>query len=609
MNKKGLTSQQVEVNREKYGTNALSIKESQSVWEMFIDSFKDPWIMILAFAFVVKCVLNIYSTISGVGDVNWFETIGIVIAIILSTGVGTYSSYKNEQDYNALQAESSKIISKVYRDGKLKEIMIDDIVKDDLVLLQAGDKIPVDGIIISGNAKVDQAALTGESEEVKKEELGDNELPQEDKNTSPTYNKYKVFRGSTVMSGELVIKATELGDNTLLGSINTSLQEESIKSPSAEKLEKLAKNIGILGYSGAGLYTVIRLIQELFINKTSGVGLFSTVVEIIMYAITIIIMAVPEGLPMMLALVSSMNGRRLSKQHILVRHSDSIETAGYINKLFSDKTGTITEGKLSVVDFILGNGIVDKFENLNIKQEIINGIGLNNDSNVVDDEKGNKHASGSNNTDRALLDFLIKTDNLDFDSSAVISKEEFNSANKFASVTLKDGTKYIKGAPEFILTDIKYYLDKNGEVKEFSTSIKDKFEKASVEQATRAMRILAIIKEVNNEKTLIAGVCIRDNVREGISNTVNVLNKAGVDVVMVTGDRKETAVAIAKEAGIINSDEDVVLTHEELDNLSDNEVKGLLSKLKVVARALPNDKKRLVKLSQQLNLVVGMTGM
>lgn len=317
---------------------------------------------------------------------------------------------------------------------------------------------------------------------------------------------------------------------------------------------------------------------------------------------------------MMLALVSSMNSGRLLAQNILVRHPDTIETAGYMNILFSDKTGTITEGKLSVVDFFLGDGTLYEttdessaadFSSMSEKllKQVIHGIGLNNDANVADGI-----AVGSNATDRALLDFLIKRNLLDFDTNTIAEKEQFNSAKKYVSVTTKSGEIYIKGAPEFILDDCHFYLDKNGNKTAFTTPDKDKFSAISLEQANRSMRLLAILKKEGADKILISVVCIRDNVRDSIKQTVETMNKAGVQVVMVTGDRKETAVAIAKEAGIVTSDTDLVLTHDELENLSDEELKAQLPNMKVVSRALPMDKKRLIEAAQDLDMVCGMTG-
>ena len=285
-----------------------------------------------------------------------------------------------------------------------------------------------------------------------------------------------------------------------------------------------------------------------------------------------------------------------------------------MNILFSDKTGTITEGKLSVVDFFLGNGTLYEttdessaadFSSMSEKllKQVIHGIGLNNDANIADGI-----AVGSNATDRALLDFLINRNLLDFDTNTIAEKEQFNSAKKYASVTTKSGETYIKGAPEFILDDCHFYLDKDGNKTAFTAADKDKFSAISLEQANRSMRLLAILKKEGADKILIAVVCIRDNVRDSIKQTVETMNKAGVQVVMVTGDRKETAVAIAKEAGIVTSDTDLVLTHDELENLSDEELKAQLPNMKVVSRALPMDKKRLIEAAQDLDMVCGMTG-
>ena len=418
-------------------------------------------------------------------------------------------------------------------------------------------------------------------------------------------------------SGEAVMEATQIGDNTVLGSINTSLQEDSKDSPSKEKLNQLAGNIGVLGYSAGGAYSVINLVLGFIAlnkaNNLNGGSIFLLIIETILFAVTIIIMAVPEGLPMMLALVSSMNSGRLLAQNILVRHPDTIETAGYMNILFSDKTGTITEGKLSVVDFFLADGTLyaatgetdaPDFDTMSdsLKAEMINGIGLNNDAMIAE---GN--AVGSNATDRALLDFLIGRDNLNFDTNSITEKQQFNSATKFASVTTNDGKTYIKGAPEFILNDC-YYLDKDGHKQNFTDDIKARFQELSLEQANRSMRLLAILNTDGNDKVLIGIVCIRDNVRSSIKQTVETMNRAGVQVVMVTGDRKETAVAIAKEAGIVTGENDLVLTHDELTALSDQELKQKLPFLKVVSRALPMDKKRLIEAAQDLDMVTGMTG-
>ena len=612
---KGLTTQEVTASKAAHGDNKLSSKEANSLLSIFIEAFKDRWILILLAALGLKILFNFVGMLfPAIGESNWYEAISLIFAILMSTGFSAISEYRNEQKFNTLQEEASKTNAKVYRDGKLKEILVDDIVKGDQILLQSGDKVPVDGILLDGHLKVNQAVLNGESEDANKKPLGDNPEPS----SSDLFTELKVFRGTVVTSGEAVMEATQIGDNTVLGSINTSLQEDAKESPSKGKLNKLADNIGVLGYSAGAAYAVINLILGfLALNKAhniTGGSLFLLVIETILFAVTIIIMAVPEGLPMMLALVSSMNSGRLLAQNILVRHPDTIETAGYMNILFSDKTGTITEGKLSVVDFFLADGTLysatgeskaPDFDTMSdtLKTEMINGIGLNNDAMVADGS-----AVGSNATDRALLDFLIARDSLDFDATTITEKEQFNSATKFASVTVDSGKTYIKGAPEFILGDCHYYLDKDGNKQAFTEDVKARFQDLSLEQASRSMRLLAILETDGDDKVLIGIVCIRDNVRSSIKETVETMNRAGVQVVMVTGDRKETAVAIAKEAGIIKSDDNIVLTHDELDTMSDEELKEALPKLRVVSRALPLDKKRLVKLAQDLDMIAGMTG-
>ena len=612
---KGLTSAEVQASKNAHGDNRLSSKEANSLLSIFIEAFQDQWILILLAALGLKIIFNFVAMIfPAIGEANWYEAISLIFAILMSTGFSAVSQYRNEQKFNILQEEASKTNAKVYRDGKLKEILVDDVVKGDQILLQSGDKIPVDGIILEGKLKVNQAVLNGESEDATKLPLGDREEPD----SSDLFTEFKVFRGTVVTSDEAVIEATQIGDNTVLGSINTSLQEDSKNSPSKEKLNKLARNIGVLGYSAGAAYSVINLVLGFIAlnkaNNLNGGSIFLLIIETILFAVTIIIMAVPEGLPMMLALVSSMNSGRLLAQNILVRHPDTIETAGYMNILFSDKTGTITEGKLSVVDFFLADGTLyaatgetnaPDFDTMSdsLKAEMINGIGLNNDAMVAD---GN--AVGSNATDRALLDFLIGRSQLDFDTNTITEKQQFNSATKFASVTTNDGKTYIKGAPEFILNDCYYYLDKDGNKQNFTDDIKARFQDLSLEQANRSMRLLAILNTDGNDKVLIGIVCIRDNVRSSIKQTVETMNRAGVQVVMVTGDRKETAVAIAKEAGIVTGENDLVLTHDELSALSDQELKQQLPHLKVVSRALPMDKKRLIEAAQDLDMVAGMTG-
>ena len=608
----GLTKEEVARSYQEHGNNALSSKETETFLSILIGAFDDPWIKVLLFGLALKTVINIACMINpSLGHADWIEVVSLIAAIGLSTGVASFSEWKNGKEFNSLQEQASKIVVKVYRDGHLHELNIDELVIGDVVQLRAGDQIPADGIILDGTLKVNQASLNGESEDANKYALGDNPMPSAD----DTFNEFILLRGSYVTEGEAVMEVTTIGDNTMLGSINVAIQEDGKESPSTEKLSRLAGQIGVMGSTGAIGYLVINaiLVSGLINTVARPDNWFFFIIQLIMYAVTIVIMAVPEGLPMMLAMVASMNSRRLLAENILVRKPASTETAGYINILFSDKTGTITEGVLKLVDVLQADGttyttgdtegLPFEIAPASLKEELKIGLGLNNDSVISDGV-----AIDSNQTDRALMTFLYNYGLVPESRESVVSKEAFTSATKFASVTLGSGETYIKGAPEIILSGVTKYIKKDGSVGDFTPEIAEKFNSASIEQANRSMRVLAIVKQVAGVKTLIAGVCIRDNVRQGIKETVRVMNEAGVTVVMVTGDRKETAVAIAKEAGIYKSTDDVVLTHDELASLSDEEVKTLLPRLKVVSRALPLDKKRLVNLAQEIDLVAGMTG-
>lgn len=608
----GLTKEEVARSYQEHGNNALSSKETETFLSILIGAFDDPWIKVLLFGLALKTVINIACMINpSLGHADWIEVVSLIAAIGLSTGVASFSEWKNGKEFNSLQEQASKIVVKVYRDGHLHELNIDELVIGDVVQLRAGDQIPADGIILDGTLKVNQASLNGESEDANKYALGDNPMPSVD----DTFNEFILLRGSYVTEGEAVMEVTTIGDNTMLGSINVAIQEDGKESPSTEKLSRLAGQIGVMGTSGAIGYLVVNaiLVSGLINTVARPDNWFFFIIQLIMYAVTIVIMAVPEGLPMMLAMVASMNSRRLLAENILVRKPASTETAGYINILFSDKTGTITEGVLKLVDVLQADGttyttgdtegLPFEIAPASLKEELKIGLGLNNDSVISDGV-----AIDSNQTDRALMTFLYNYGLVPESRESVVSKEAFTSATKFASVTLGSGETYIKGAPEIILSGVTKYIKKDGSVGDFTPEIAEKFNSASIEQANRSMRVLAIVKQVAGVKTLIAGVCIRDNVRQGIKETVRVMNEAGVTVVMVTGDRKETAVAIAKEAGIYKSTDDVVLTHDELASLSDEEVKTLLPRLKVVSRALPLDKKRLVNLAQEIDLVAGMTG-
>ena len=603
----GLSGQQVGESKAKYGTNELAKKDTESLWSMFIGAFDDIWIKVLCAALALKVILAVLGifvpALSGGNDA--VEIVSIVIAIALATGFSTLSEYRNTSRSEALQEEYSKTYAKVVRDGKLVNILTSEIVKGDTILIQAGDKVPADGLLFEGKIKVSQAALNGESRDENKAAV-----TNMDEAESTDYSSQgKVFMGSVVTSGEGYMIATVIGDSSELGKINKSLNdtsEEERKDTSSLKLEGVATGIGKLGVSAAAIAGILHVVLTLIRadQAITVVSVLLVIAEAVMLMASIVIMAVPEGLPMMNSLVQSMNTESMYKKNILVSHKAAFSDSAYMNVLFSDKTGTITQGNLSLVELITGNGrIIPSYQN----KEFIEAITLNNLAKVSAEGK----AIGSNNMDRALLTYAIQNgyNDSDNDPDKVEEISGFDSEKKCATVKLKNGLVYWKGATENIIDKVTHYMLPDGEEREFTKADKDKVEEQMHAQAKRTMKLLSVAKISDGKTVLMAVLCLRDNVRTDAVETVQILNDAGIQVVMVTGDAEETAVAIAKEAGILADEKkDVVLTHEEMEKLSDEKLKKVLPNLRVVSRAKPLDKKRLVSLSQQIDNVCGMTG-
>lgn len=561
--------------------------------------------MILLVALAVQVVLFF------LGQAEWFEPAGILIAIMIANGVASVSESKQEGKASALKAEEeAKETAKVIRDGKLEEIHVSEIVVGDIVYLQAGDKIPADGIVIEGELKVDQAALNGETEEADKIPCVDGASYD----VKDLLNRYYAYRGTVVCGGEGYMEIKVVGDNTLFGELALEVQEETRETPLQVKLGKLAKQISTFGYIGA-IAIVVGVMAKTLITGSIPSGIYEwirLIMDAITVAVTIIVCAVPEGLPMLTSILLSFQSMRMAKDNVLVHKINGLETAGSLSILFSDKTGTITEGRLSVVEMATGN--VTVFNALskmpsNLALDVITGIGVNNSAVASDGA-----IIGGNSTDRALMSFLMSSNAVNsMTKEDVRAFNAFDSNRKMSSVTItRDGNSvtYVKGAPEKIIERCTHYIDENGEIKElveknYLTSYIDA-------QAGRSMRLLAVAKvdgtSEDAELTLVCVISIRDNVRKEAIDAIKEVQNAGIQVVMVTGDRKETAVAIAKEAGLLQSNDDVALTSAEMAEKSDEELKKILPHLRVVSRALPTDKSRLVRIAQELDLVIGMTG-
>ncbi len=603
----GLSDAEVEKSKQQFGTNELSRKEAESLWSMFIGAFNDIWIKVLCGALLLKILLAVLGIIvpALAGENDVVEIISIIMAIGLSTGFSTLSEYRNSSRSEALQEEYNKTYAKVIRGGKLVNILTSEIVKGDTVLVQAGDKVPVDGLLFEGKIKVSQAALNGESRDESKSAASS----MEEAESTDYASECKVFMGSVVTSGEGYLVATVIGDESELGKINKALTddsgEEERKDTSSLKLEVVAAGIGKLGVSAAIIAGILHVVLSLIRAEepASIVFILLLIAEAVMLMASIVIMAVPEGLPMMNSLVQSMNTESMYKKNILVSHKAAFSDSAYMNVLFSDKTGTITQGNLSLVEFITGDGVIR--ESLQ-DPEFIEAITLNNLAKISEGKP-----IGSNNMDRALLAYAISKgyDESKKDTSKVLEISGFDSEKKCATVSLNDGTIYWKGATEGIIDEITHYMGDDGSLNDFSADNRQKLEETMHAQAKRTMKLLSVVKKTGDKTILMAVLCLRDNVRTDAVETVNILNKAGIQVVMVTGDAEETAVAIAKEAGILKDEKnDVVLTHDQLEAMPDDKLKEALPRLRVVSRAKPLDKKRLVSLSQQIDNVCGMTG-
>lgn len=602
---KGLTEQEVENSRQKYGANTLTEIPPDPLWKKILEGFKDPMIMILLVALVVQVVLFF------LGQSEWFEPVGILIAIMIANGVASISENRQENKASALkEEEESKERAKVIRGGKLVEIHVSEIVVGDIIYLQAGDKIPADGIVIDGELKVDQAALNGETEEADK--IAYPESAEYD--VKNLLNKYYAYRGTVVCGGEGHMEIKVVGDKTLFGELALEVQEDTRETPLQVKLGVLARQISKFGYIGA-VAIIVGVLLKTFLTGNVPTGVYEwirLVMDAVTVAVTIIVCAVPEGLPMLTSILLSFQSLKMAKDNVLVRKINGLETAGSLSILFSDKTGTITEGKLSVVELATGN--VTKFNELSkinhvLATDVITGIGINNSAVASNDA-----IIGGNSTDRALMAFLV-----DAKATNALKKEDvsnfnaFDSNKKMSSVTItKEGKNviYIKGAPEKIIDRCTHYVDENGTVKEL---VEKNYLVSYIDaQAGRSMRLLAVAKSESSsddgDLTLVCVISIRDNVRKEAVDAIREVQNAGIQVVMVTGDRKETAVAIAREAGLLANSDDIALTSAEMAEKSDEELKKILPRLKVVSRALPTDKSRLVRIAQELDYVVGMTG-
>ncbi len=606
---RGLTAAQVRDAREQYGENRFSETKRKGFCRKFLENLGDPVIKVLLLALLLNLILLFRSH-------QWFETVGIAVSVFLATFISTLSEHGSEAAFARLCADCDAPTCRVRRGGRTVEIGTEEVVVGDILLLSAGERIPADARLLTGRLAVNQAALTGESKEAKKRPARQGERHEP---ASPG----ALFAGCTVLSGEGVAEVVTVGDATFLGAISGELQGEVRESPLRRRLTKLAGQISVVGYVAAGLCALCFLFHRLVID--TGFDLSVTLARLqdlpyltelllraLMLGLTVVVVAVPEGLPMMIAVVLSANIRRMVRDRVLVRKPAGLEAAGSMNILFTDKTGTLTTGILSLAALLTPGGIYADYTALHAAAP---GLARRlcaracaasaAEWGVVE---GKPAPVGGNSTDRAVLqafpapsgDFLPPAKRLPFDSD-----------RKFSAVTTADGRVVLMGAPEKLLPHITEALDENGqptamEKAAFATTLRART------AAGERVILLCEGREMPGDRpraplTLLAALSFSDPLRSDASRAVATLHRAGVQVVMMTGDSKETAAKIAAECGILGRG-GLCLEGGELAALDDDALRGLLPRLAVVARALPGDKSRLVRLSAEAGLVVGMTG-
>ncbi|MBE6690467.1 MAG: calcium-translocating P-type ATPase, PMCA-type [Ruminococcaceae bacterium] len=608
--RRGLEAHEVEASRQAHGANILKRVRKKSFLKVFFSNLNDPVIKVLLLALGLHLLLLIFHN----GDV--METVGIAVSALLATAISSFSEYGSEAAFQRLSEACGTDRCRVRRGGRVCELAVSELVVGDVVILGAGERIPADGVLFCGFLTVDQSPLTGESREAEKRPYHAGE-PRDPGAAGA------VFSGCTILSGEGEMQVTAVGDATFLGGISGELQAVTRESPLRRRLAKLAGQISVLGYVAAAVCALAFLFYSLVLDAHfEGAEILARLRDLpylagvllhaLTLALTVVVVAVPEGLPMMIAVVLSANMRRMVRDRVLVRTPAGPEAAGSMNILFTDKTGTLTAGKLSLSAILTADGEHREVRALRRKAPALcASLSLSahlNSGAVCGEREGKMAALGGNATDRALLSaFLTEA----APTEAVAERLPFDSERKFAAVRLESGRVLVTGAPDRLAPFLRTAEREQGGR---SPLLAAPF-MARVRARMRCGERVVLLCESDRMPTngcdfslcLLAAVAFADPLRPNAKEAVRTLQGAGVQVVMITGDGKETAAHIAAACGILHRD-GAVLEGRELASLSDEELTALLPHLAVVARALPGDKSRLIRLSEAAGLVVGMTG-
>lgn len=601
----GLSDKQAKENIEKFGTNSLTKKKADSLLKRIWDASTEPMLLMLIAAGLIALAVNIIRSFTG-GKADYLECVGVFAAIALSVVISVVMEGRSAKAFDALSKINSNVIVKAVREGKTVKLNKDEIAVGDILILSAGDKIPADcRLVESTSLRVDESALTGESFPVKK----DSELEITDKKTPLAERANMIYSGTFITEGHCKAIVSSVGDSTEFGKIASELTgADKSSTPLQEKLARLGKTITIMGVCAAAIVFVAQLISFAVTKSLS----FDSIMEAFITSIVLIVAAVPEGLPTIVAVSLSINIIKLSKQNALVKKMIASETIGCISVICSDKTGTLTENKMTVKSFY--DTAWHKEANEFSSEYLTHNICLNTTADI-----GDKGEFIGNPTECAMLNFFNasskKTYKEERADHEILSAFPFSSELKhMTTISNVDGKiiSYVKGSPECVL-----------KMCSISDKRKDEIEEAIVSAEKKAMRVIAFAhkeldsmrdyseenehNKLESEMVFDGVVAIADPIRADVYDAVKSCQSAGVGVKILTGDNIVTASAIADELRLLDNG-GIAVEAKEVEEMSDDELSSKLDKISVIARSTPTVKMRVVKLLKAKGEVVAVTG-
>lgn len=605
----GLSSKEVLKSRELHGSNKLPEPKLDKWYDFAKEALSEKITMIL----IAIAVLQLFLGVMGVMDLSDPIMILVVLAIVtciaVKTGLGVQKSAAE------LRAKTSVRYCDVIRDGKVQTINKDELVVGDLVCVGMGQEIFADGYLIEGKISVNNAAINGETKECKKTPI-EGYVHKKTTSTDAYTNQNCLFAGTTVMSGEGKMIVTDVGVNTVNG--DTLVKMQTLEAPKTAldiALDNLSDFISKWGTIAAvitfAVLTISGIVQVGFGEYFSGgvLNIIQKIAQNVSVALTIIVAAVPEGLPLIVKLVTKQNVKTMEKFNILAKNPGKIPELAYVDIICTDKTGTLTTGVMTPKKIIDGFGN-DVNKDSVLWNNIETNISLNNSA-TFDSEN---NITGGNSIDRAVLSLVNPETYVDIQKKYPVKlKQVFNSSNKYSAFTTKDGITYYKGAPEKLIEHCTKAMDSSGEIIENNDN--ETLSNAITAMTSNAMRCIAVTmadgdlveNEIPNDMTFLGIIGVVDPVRDEVPSAVKTAHRAGIQVIEITGDCIETAVAVATECGIYK-DGDLALTNDEFEAMSDDEVKSIIPRLRVISRCSPNTKLRLVTLAQEIGKSVAMTG-